>query len=258
MPGEGQVYKLYVGNAFINYLAPGEDVLVLEAPNGTRTVVIDSAGAIDGLGGPLTITATNANALAVGRQGTTAPALKVSTVTASSATGIEIIAAAAAGGVAVRAISSGTNENLTIDAKGSGTITIAGTSTGAVTITPATTITGLITATAGIRLGATGKVGLGTPEQATVASGVLTVTKGYANVLPESSTTDTVDSITAAWAAEGDYLQLMSTATNTITFDNSATMLLGAGTRAVAPGGSILFQKVGTTWVERQFLTAAS
>ncbi len=100
--------------------------------------------------------------------------------------------------------------------------------------------------------------GLGTPEQATVASGVLTVTRPYANVLPESSTTDTVDSITYAAAGEGDYLQLMSTDTNTITFDNSATMLLGAGTRAVAPGGSILFQKVGTTWVERSFLTAAS
>ncbi len=100
--------------------------------------------------------------------------------------------------------------------------------------------------------------GLGTPEQATVASGVLTVTRPYANVLPESSTSDTVDSITYAAASEGDYLQLMSTATNTITFDNSTTMLLGAGTRAVAPGGSILFQKVGTTWVERAFLTAAS
>ena len=87
---------------------------------------------------------------------------------------------------------------------------------------------------------------------------MLTVTRPYANVLPESSTTDTVDSITYAAAAEGDLLYLMSTATNTITFDNSATMLLGAATRAVAPGGSITFQKVGTTWVERQFLTAAS
>ena len=37
---------------------------------------------------------------------------------------------AAAGGVAAAAISSGTNENLTINAKGSGTITIGGTSTG--------------------------------------------------------------------------------------------------------------------------------
>jgi len=126
----------------------------------------------------------------------------------------------------------------------------------------ASTFTNRITATAGMRIGTgattAGVFGMGTPEQATVATGVLTVTRPYANVLPESSTTDTVDSITYAAAAEGDLLYLMSTATNTITFDNSATMLLGAATRAVAPGGSITFQLVGTTWVERAFLTAAS
>ena len=33
---------------------------------------------------------------------------------------------------------------------------------------------------------------------------------------------------------------------------------MDAATRAVAPGGSITFQLVGTTWVERAFLTAAS
>ena len=135
-------------------------------------------------------------------------------------------------------------------------------SASAITHALASTFTNLITATAGLRIGTgattAGVFGMGTPEQCTVATGVLTVTRPYANVLPESSTSDTVDSITYAAAAEGDLLYLMSTATNTITFDNSATMLLGAATRAVAPGGSITFQKVGTTWVERAFLTAAS
>jgi hypothetical protein len=41
-----------------------------------------------------------------------------------------VTAAAAAGGVAVAALSSGTNENLTVDAKGSGTFTVQGTATG--------------------------------------------------------------------------------------------------------------------------------
>jgi hypothetical protein len=90
------------------------------------------------------ITVASAVALAVGRQGVTNPALLVHTSTASSATGVQITAAAAGGGVAIAAISSGTNENLTIDAKGSGTITIGGTSTGAITISRDTTHGGFV------------------------------------------------------------------------------------------------------------------
>lgn len=100
--------------------------------------------------GAETVTSADASALAVGRQGATAPVLKVNAATASVATGIEIVGAAAASGVNVRAISSGTDENLTINAKGAGTITIALTSTGAVTITPATTVTGALTPTGGV------------------------------------------------------------------------------------------------------------
>jgi hypothetical protein len=65
-----------------------------------------------------------------GVNGTTNPGLYVNTSAGSAATGVQVTAAAAGGGVAVAAISSGTNENLTIDAKGSGAITLGGTSTG--------------------------------------------------------------------------------------------------------------------------------
>lgn len=92
--------------------------------------------------GATSITSTSASALVVGRQGATDPVLKVVASTASVATGVSITGAAAAGGVAVAAISSGTNENLTLDAKGSGTITIGSVSTGAITISRATTING--------------------------------------------------------------------------------------------------------------------
>lgn len=84
--------------------------------------------------GTVTITEANANALTVGRQGATDPVLKVNSATASQATGISITGAAAAGGVAVAAISSGTDESMTINAKGSGTVTIGGTSTGNVVV----------------------------------------------------------------------------------------------------------------------------
>lgn len=84
--------------------------------------------------GPFTVDVADASALAVGANGATNPVLKVDTNTASVATGLEVIGAAAAAGVAVRAISSGTDENLTLDAKGTGTITLAGTSTGNVVV----------------------------------------------------------------------------------------------------------------------------
>lgn len=81
-----------------------------------------------------TITSTSANALAVGANGTTNPVLKVNANTASVATGVTIVGAAAAGGVAVSAISSGTDESLKLDAKGAGTVTINGTGTGAIVL----------------------------------------------------------------------------------------------------------------------------
>ena len=92
-----------------------------------------------------TITSSSANALAVGRQGATSPAFNVDASTALSATGLNVKAAAAAGGLAVSVLSSGTNENLTIDAKGSGTITLGGTSTGAIIHTRATTLSAALT-----------------------------------------------------------------------------------------------------------------
>lgn len=112
----------------------------------TGNLVVDGSisATSEGFTGAQTITATSANALAVGRQGTTAPAFNVSTSTASSATGIGITAAAAGGGVAVAATSSGTDESVTIDAKGAGTVTVNGTATGGITLGRAVTLSSTI------------------------------------------------------------------------------------------------------------------
>ena len=85
----------------------------------------------------LAVTSTGANTLAVGPSGTTNPSLNVDASTASAVTGLNIKSAAAGAGLALSVISSvaQTNENLTIDAKGSGTIGIGTVSTGVVTIT---------------------------------------------------------------------------------------------------------------------------
>ena len=88
------------------------------------------------------ITSTAAGGLSIGRNGATNPVLKVNCATASQATGVTIVGAAAAGGVAVAAISSGTDENMTIDAKGAGTVTVNATATGAISLARNTTVTG--------------------------------------------------------------------------------------------------------------------
>jgi hypothetical protein len=107
--------------------------------------------------GATTHTSTSADALTVGRQGATAPVLKVNAATASVATGVSITGAAAAGGVAVAGISSGTNENLTIDAKGSGTLSLNTVATGAVVL-PATVNVASAATIAGLGTGANGIV----------------------------------------------------------------------------------------------------
>jgi hypothetical protein len=74
--------------------------------------------------GSALITSSSATALAVGANGTTNPVLQINAATGSVATGIKITGAAAAGKVAIAVISSGTNEALTLDAKGTGHICV--------------------------------------------------------------------------------------------------------------------------------------
>lgn len=126
------------------------------------------------INGATTITTTSASGLTVGANGATNPVLKVACSTASVATGLSITGAAAAGGLALAVISSGTDEALTVNAKGAGTIGIGSVSTGAVTITPATTVTGLLTLTAGLTSAANAvlKSGTAVPDTAgAVAAG---------------------------------------------------------------------------------------
>jgi len=76
------------------------------------------------------LTSTNASAIGVGPNGNTNPSFQVDASASSAATGVKITAKAAASGVSLAAVSSGTNEDLDIDAKGTGQVVIGGTSTG--------------------------------------------------------------------------------------------------------------------------------
>lgn len=168
------------------------------------------------------LTSTSANAIAIGPNGSTNPMLKVNCNTGSAATGLEIVGAAAAGGMALKAISSGTNENLTLDAKGSGTVTINGTATGAITLARATTISGNAAVT-----------GTGTVTS-TSASALAVGANGATNpVLQVDANTASVATglkVTGAAAAAGVALAVISSGTNealTLDAKGSGTITLG-------------------------------
>ncbi len=116
---------------------------------------------------PVVVTSATAAALAVGRLGATTPAFTVDASTASQVAGLKVTGAVTGGTVAVVTTDSGSNTNLTINAKGSGTIGIGSVSTGRVTITPVVTITGALTQTglatfnAGLVVAAGQKIGVG-------------------------------------------------------------------------------------------------
>lgn len=156
------------------------------------------------------LTSTSANAIAIGPNGSTNPTLKINANTASAATGLEVVGAAAAGGLAVKAISSGTNENLTLDAKGSGTVTINGTATGAISLARTSTVTS--SAATALTVGANGATNPVVQVDAATAS-VATGLK-----------------ITGAAAAGGLAVAVISSGTNenmTIDAKGSGTISLG-------------------------------
>ena len=96
-----------------------------------------------------TITSASATALTAGQNGATNPAFNVDASTGTSRTGINIKSGAAAGGVAVSVLSSGTDESVTLNAKGAGVITLGNISTGGV-------VAGLAAATTTTQFAVTG------------------------------------------------------------------------------------------------------
>lgn len=68
------------------------------------------------------ITSSSAAAFAVGLNGATTPALNIDASAATSVTGLNIASKAAGSNVVITTLSSGSNESLTIDGKGTGTV----------------------------------------------------------------------------------------------------------------------------------------
>lgn len=118
------------------------------------------------------ITSASATALAVGPSGATNPTLSVDSSETTAVTGVLIEGFAAGSGVNIETTSSGTNEAITLNAKGSGAIVIGGVSTGMVSIGRGSlsTLLGSSTITA---LGTTQN---STPTAAQLLGGVITQT----------------------------------------------------------------------------------
>lgn len=195
-------------------------------PKGSGSVAINSAA---------TITSNSATSLAVGLTGTTNPALTVDDSTASSATGFKIKSAAAAAGVALSVTSSGTNENLTLDAKGNGTITLNGTATGNIT-----TPQGLFS---------TGTAGVG---YATGAGGAVTQVTSRTTGVTLNKTAGAITLLSAAGSATAATFTVTNStvaATDTIVLNQkSGTNLYELFVTAVAAGSfNITFFTTGGT-----------
>lgn len=205
-----------------NVLANGKTGVL--ALTGNTTIGGSSVSALG------TITSTSANAFDVGPSGTTNPTFQIDASTSSAATGIKIKSAASTSGVAVSAISSGTNENLTVDAKGSGTISLNVTGTGAIIAGRTVTLSDPTT-----------------PSLTTAASktntGYLQVngkTSGATKFTTADATAQTVTHTTAAQTTGAATVTIpdMAGVDATFSFNSTATLTAGA-TPAFAPGAAI-------------------
>src|SRR5207302_671524 len=96
----------------------GDDDLHLKVSSDGSTWI--DAIKVAGASGAVAITAANALALAVGRQGATNPALWVDASAASCVTGLSVTAKAAGSRLLLAVGSTGTDEGLSIDARGAG------------------------------------------------------------------------------------------------------------------------------------------
>lgn len=130
------------GGVTLSNAVTGTGNMVLSAsPTFTGTVTMPAVN----VSGAVAITSASANSFDVGPNGTTNPVLQIDSSTSSQAAGLKVTGAGSGGTVAIAAIDSGSNTSLSIDGKGSGTITLGASSTGAITLTRATTMSGALT-----------------------------------------------------------------------------------------------------------------
>lgn len=131
------------------------------------------------LGTSFIVTSSAAAALAVGPNGATNPALQVDASAASLAAGLKIAGAVTGGTVALSVIDSGSNTNMSIDAKGAGVVSIGTGSSAGVVLKNITyggvTLSNSVTGTGSMVLSANASLTGTTSLSALTASGLLNI-----------------------------------------------------------------------------------
>jgi hypothetical protein len=205
-----------------------------------RKQLLTSAYALvaNGVSGDGTVqnTVSSATALTVAKAGTDY-ALQVDTSIGSAVTGLKITSAAAAGGLALSTLSTGTDENLTLNAKGAGTLSINGTATGNVLLGGGLGGTGCTVTNSNGNFACNGSltgVGLDAGSGLITGTGGITVT-GTAQVNASGSGATTLGNASAgAMIVQGSTIALTSNgAGNDITLTSADQIILqaaGSGT----------------------------
>lgn len=207
--------------------------------------VVNTNSVSPSISGTLTITSTSASALTVGPNGATNPVLKINANTSSAATGVSVTGAAAAGGVAVAAISSGTDEALTINAKGAGIVEIGGVSTGQIFLGRG----GLKAPIVSNTLTALGTTQSSTPTAAQIIGGTLTQTGSTGAGAVTLPTGTAISAAFGRTVVAGDsfecwFMNVGGSQTLTITGATGTTV---TGTAAVASGTPCLMKWIATS-----------
>ena len=187
--------------SLVNFAANSKDVFVTYPSS--KSVYYDASSNLP-VTGALNVTSASATSLAVGLTGATNPAFTVDSSTASQVAGLKVTGAATGGTVAVVATDSGSNTNLTVNAKGTGTIGIGSVSTGLVTITPNTSVTGAVGIGAtsltayNLRVSKTitgGTLSFGIVQDSTIQSDVTSQVYGYRTALATQAAAFTLSSL---------------------------------------------------------------
>lgn len=196
-------------------------------------------------------TSNSATAFVSGPNGGTNPVFTLTNNTASQAAGLRVTGAATGGNVAIDVTDSGSNANLRVDAKGSGTITLGAVSTGAITLTRATTMSAALTyggVTLSNSVTGTGSMVLATAP--TLTNPVVGTQTAGDNSTKAASTAYVASAISVAT----DIIDVRdygastgaSRATNTTAFNNAFAAAKSANKRLYVPGGT--FQLNQLAW----------
>lgn len=211
---------------YISAIASGTVVVYAnsQANVGTATISVSTTSATSA--STTNITSAASTAFTVGPNGTTNPTFQVDASVSSEATGVKITGAAAASRAKIAVISSGTDEGLSIDAKGAGTIRLGATSTGSVEFSRAA----IPTANDGVALGVSGTawsdIFLASGAVINFNAGNVTMTHGAADITFAGATTFKLGAVTlnvtGTRIVQSYHTNL--TSTNAVTVDSSETV----------------------------------